>query len=406
MELTSAHSSFVQRFDEDVSNSVSDMQNGSEYSAKLWMEKLSSFKSVLSLVEFSSVERKNLTDMVQAASTAFEWLLQSGDEGLFLNNEEMLREALVTDHIPNPDECSAFLHLNHNMCDELSIPAGATIASKTKTTGEIHVPEGTARESDLYRSVEGIKEILSKRDAKLINTDGDGSLPSPLGKDGTADVIKEICNSAVDAQKLMQDHASQKQAMRQQWMSKVESSMPVNTQSTGDDSMCATSDLVEQMVEVGLESLRKKSDLSRDLRTALFSAIVNKPNFESRDMKALQQDMQKVGGVKIDYETKKRSLPSGKKSNRKSVHYLVDGPLLHRGVTGWINSIVDFVSGYDDNIDALLDWIVGDSRSTVGEIIVDKFLKVVRLVPFNEEVAERFKSAGILAGRTRTLLED
>jgi hypothetical protein len=173
--------------------------------------------------------------------------------------------------------------------------------------------------------------------------------------------------------------------------------------------MCANADLIEQMVEVGLESLRKKSDLSRDLRTTLFSAIVNTPNFEAHDMKALQQAMQDVSGVTIDYEAKKHPLPSGAKSNRKSrsVYYLVDGTLLHRGVTGWINSIVDFISGYDDNIDAFLDWIVGDSRSTVGEIIVERFLKVIRLLPpFNEDIAERFKSAGILAGRTRTLLED
>jgi hypothetical protein len=57
-------------------------------------------------------------------------------------------------------------------------------------------------------------------------------------------------------------------------------------------------------------------------------------------------------------------------------------------------------------VDALLDWVVGDSRSTFAEIIVDAFLRVIRLIPFNDQFAEHFKSAGILAGRTRTLLEE
>jgi hypothetical protein len=174
-----------------------------------------------------------------------------------------------------------------------------------------------------------------------------------------------------------------------------------------DDMMCANSNLIEKMVASGLESLRKKSDLSRELQTTLFSALVDEANFEARDTKALQHDMAEISLRKVEYEKRQQQPPpSTKKFNRKSLHYLVDGPLLQRGITGWINCLVDFISGYNDTVDALLDWVVGDSRSTFAEIIVDAFLRVIRLIPFNDQFAEHFKSAGILAGRTRTLLEE
>jgi hypothetical protein len=71
-----------------------------------------------------------------------------------------------------------------------------------------------------------------------------------------------------------------------------------------------------------------------------------------------------------------------------------------------MNYFVDVISGYNDNVDALLDWIIGDSGSTFGEISVDAFFGMVRRVPCHDRIAEFIKGAGILAGRTRALLED
>jgi hypothetical protein len=80
--------------------------------------------------------------------------------------------------------------------------------------------------------------------------------------------------------------------------------------------------------------------------------------------------------------------------------------LLHKGFVGWTNYFVDFISGYNDNVDALLDWIVGESQSTVGEIVADGFLRLVRHIPFHDRIVDRAKTAGILAGRTRSMLEE
>ena len=247
----------------------------------------------------------------------------------------------------------------------------------------------------------------------LLEVDEDGSIPSPLGEAGTAKIYKYTADAVVELENQRRKYVQQQKELRSQWMSKATSQMPTKTLESnnddGDDSMCSSSYLVEQMVAAGLESLRKKSDLGTELRTTLFSALVNEPNYEAHNMQALQQAMQDIDPIIIDYEKrqqKQQSPSSTAKSSRKSIYYLVDSPLLHRGVTGMIDSIVDFISGYNDHIDALLDWIVGDSRSTVGEIMVDAFFRIVRRIPYHDEFAERFKSAGILAGRTRTLLED
>lgn len=395
-ELKAAHASFVQRFDEDVARLVSTARDDNVKSVKLLEEKLSSLKSVLSLTEFSSRERKNLTDMFASAAGGVEWLLHS-DKGLFQNHEGVLLEALVAE---TADNCSSFLNLDRvNVVSELSIPPVNSTKNRSKSGGDIHVQPGTARESDLYQSVQNIKEILSRRDASLMKPNANGSIPSPLGEKGTSRVLKEIRVAAGNAER-------QRQALVAQLNEQiVEPTVPGNTSAeTKNGTMCANSSLVELMVAGGLESLRKQSDLSTELRATLFSALVNGQELETKDMNALHHAMQDVDGVKIDYEKQEHLSVQGAKSNRKSFYYLLDGPLLHIGFAGWINSLVDFISGYEDNIDAMLDWIVGDGKSTVGEIIVDAVLRIARHIPCSDEFAERLKPAGILAGKTRDLL--
>ena len=58
-----------------------------------------------------------------------------------------------------------------------------------------------------------------------------------------------------------------------------------------------------------------------------------------------------------------------------------------------------------DHVDSLFDWIVGDQAgATVGSVLVASFLELLRTVPIPESVG-RLKRSGILAGRTRRVLE-
>ena len=405
-DLKVTYDSFVQRFDNDISRVLSASREDRLKSALLLNETLSSLQSLSTLNGFSSVDRAKLTKQFELVSNSLLLLMQS-DENLFHNDEGILLEALVNGASYNSESCSSSsLNITGtDVCEELRIPEGSKMKSR-KISEEFPIPEGTARESDLYESVESIKEILTRRDVTLMKPGADGSIPSPLETSGTDSIRKEISDAAMAVGSQRATYVSQQKEIRLQWMTKVDTSIPDSTMKAGNDSMCANQNLVEQMVTGGLESLRKKSDLSRELRTSLFSALIDGPNFEAHDMKSLQQAMEHVKGIQIDYDKKQELPPSNTKSHRKSVHYLVDSPLLHRGVTTWINGIVDFISGYNDHVDALIDWIVGDSQITVGEIIVEAFLKIVRFIPYHDEFAERFKSVGILAGRTRTLLEE
>ena len=412
-DLKDAHDAFIQRLDDDLLQLVSTSTDDRKKSVKVLDDMLTSFRNVLALTKFSDVDRESLNKMFQSAANSLDRLLKS-DGRMFLNEEGILMEALMNENnIYSSEECpSSFLDLSKDsVCSELTTSTDVTTDTKSKPDGEDPVPDGTARESDLYKIVENIKEILSRRDVSLLVPDADGSMPSPLGEAGTAKICKYTADAVVELENQRQKYDEQQQELRVQWMSKVESQMPKKNQefNNDDNSMCSRSYLVEQMVAGGLESIQNKGDLGTALRTTLFSALVNEPNFEAHDMQALQQAMQEIDPIMIDYEKRQQKQPppsSRAKSSRKSIYYLVDSPLLHRGVTGMIDGVVDFISGYYDHIDALLDWIVGDSRSTVGEIMVDAFLRIVRRIPYHDEFAERFKSAGILAGRTRTLLEE
>ena len=96
------------------------------------------------------------------------------------------------------------------------------------------------------------------------------------------------------------------------------------------------------------------------------------------------------------------------KTGKKSISYVVDTPLLHRGIANWIDSFIDAVSGYNDNVDALIDWVMGEEETgSVGTSVAGAVSKLVRKVPFvPKEYQEKMKKSGILGGRTRSVLEE
>ncbi|KAL7485614.1 hypothetical protein ACHAW6_014956 [Cyclotella cf. meneghiniana] len=410
-DLNNAHESFGQRFEEDLSLASASTHEKIRVAAVL-NEKTASLRSIMSLSEFSALEREALNTMFRTAGGDLSLILKSTDEKVFLNDEGVLLKALVDgSSLHNSSECSpSFLSLDgKNVSSELIIPPGAKMKSKSIKKVAV-VPVGTARESDLYQSLEGIKNILSRRELSPMKTGVDGSLHNPLSQIGTDKIQRLISDMALTLKKQRQDHASQHAELRKRWMSKIELYTPNNTTGVDDEDICANSDLVEKMVAGGLESLRKKSDLQSAVRGSLFSAIADESegkNVNADKIKLLTRAIQDSNAPKIDYDRKDKPLrPASKKFSRKSLLYLVDSPLLHIGFVRWLNYFVDVISGYNDNVDAMLDWIIGDGGSTIGEISLDAFFSIVRLIPYHDRFADFFKAAGILAGRTRALLED
>ena len=72
----------------------------------------------------------------------------------------------------------------------------------------------------------------------------------------------------------------------------------------------------------------------------------------------------------------------------------------------WIDSFLDAVSGYNDHVDEVMDWIMGEDGVLVETSAVDAFSTMVRKVSFLEDYVGRTKKVGILGGRTRVLLEE
>merc|ERR1711862_151511 len=147
-----------------------------------------------------------------------------------------------------------------------------------------------------------------------------------------------------------------------------------------------------------------KIDLNRVLMESVNEAIEDPERFES-----LLPEITKIQGQSIDYSFKPE-LPTKNNSSwkigRKSISYAVDGPLLHIGFAGWLDSFVDTISGYFDNVDRILDWVVEDSGVSVGTSVLAHLSRILRKVPFPHDQVDMFKSSGILAGRLRTVLEE
>jgi len=278
---------------------------------------------------------------------------------------------------------------------------------QTATATKVHKPvikEDTARESDLYERIESIKEILSRRelsgDKNPIDDEGVAGIRSQVA--AVVSTLLENRKAALDASKEIQQHLLEETSL-----ASIESSPEDDV----DDTMCASPVMVEKMVQRGLDSIRSQADLQSTLITTIFNVVAD----ESEDddfkqiMGALDEEISDIDVPKIDFSNKSggeeasKNMPP-KSDKRKTLSYVVDGPLLHQGLAGSIDSFVELISGYNDYVDEFFDYIMSRQGVSVGAATADSISNFMRKVPLPE--LEKLRQSGILGGRIRSLVEE
>eukprot|EP00579_Thalassiosira_antarctica_P011364 CAMPEP_0201919336 /NCGR_PEP_ID=MMETSP0903-20130614/8264_1 /ASSEMBLY_ACC=CAM_ASM_000552 /TAXON_ID=420261 /ORGANISM="Thalassiosira antarctica, Strain CCMP982" /LENGTH=578 /DNA_ID=CAMNT_0048455849 /DNA_START=22 /DNA_END=1758 /DNA_ORIENTATION=+ len=425
-DLAESFASFVERLEQDTSRDVPT----SAATAKHFGVQLTFLRSVLGRTSFKDLDRQDLMHVFTVVMEDLRWLLSAEEpsadgekNALFYNVNNTLFTALI-------DETTSEVNVTNSACHPLYLalddgkasieftPPPKTVTKKPKVKyikpAATPMSNETARESHLYGLVENIKNILSRRDLSSLKLDEHESLPNPIDDDGVDDIRLQILPMVNTIQKKWETLVAQELQMREYWMGRIEA-MKTDSIPSSDDGggPCATPDLVEGMVAGGLETLRRKGVLRSTLVHGVFTSLSDNPDM----VLSVSDEMKKVVVEEVfpeieDENDGGRVLPpptpgsSSWKLGKRSIFYAVDGPLLHHGIVGWIDSFVDAISGYNDHIDAMVDWAIGDEEVSVGTSMVDAFSKIVRKIPFPVEYVRRFKKAGILAGRTRTLLEE
>ncbi|KAL9183633.1 hypothetical protein ACHAXT_004489 [Thalassiosira profunda] len=401
-ELSEAFASFEERLEQDTRRDAPSDAPSSEETAMLLKQHVPSLVSLMGQTTLMHMERDELTDTITLAMEEVQLFLSgelSADDpkrALFLNANNTLLAALTGKKAGKEDAttstCQSYLALD---------PRKAVRELNTKDAKG--VCGDTARESDFYKLVENIKHILSRRD--LSSSDKSESIPSPVEEDGVK-VIRAQISPMVDTVATRWERAlAQEQQMREYWVGRTKT-LAASSGSGDEGGLCASPDLVEDMVTSGLEAVRTKADLRSTLVGSALGSLAEEPKVAQ----LLSEEMEKASIPDIDYESGNgRATPplssSSWKVGRKSFSYMADGPLLRRGVAGWIDTFVDAISGYNDNVDALIDWAVGDDGESVGTSVVGTISRVLQKIPFPTAQLPRLKKSGILAGRARAVME-
>eukprot|EP00984_Skeletonema_dohrnii_P024459 scaffold13580_cov130-Skeletonema_dohrnii-CCMP3373.AAC.2 len=397
-ELTEAYESFVTRFEEDIAH-----YHANEGETEVQLEYLPQFMKRKSLLD---LDRGAMEDLFEDVMADLNVLLK--DDVILRNPNQALMKLLSSNESSGNVESSCdaiFLDLDKGKpTPELE----AVVApKKTATAAAVHKPvitEDTARESDLYERIDSIKEILSRRelsgDKNPIDDEGVAGIRSQVA--AVVSTLLENRKAALDASKGIQQHLLEETSL-----ASIESS----PEEDADDTMCASPVMVEKMVQRGLDSIRSQADLQSTLITTVFNVVAD----ESEDddfkliMGALDEEMSDIDVPQIDFSKKNsgdeasKNMPP-KSDKRKTLSYVVDGPLLHQGLAGSIDSFVELISGYNDYVDEFFDYIMSRQGVSVGAATADSISNFMRKVPMPE--LEKLRQSGILGGRIRSLVEE
>lgn len=426
-ELNDAYVSFEQRLRQDTTQHTK-----IEYDKiiKVLQDQVPSLRELLGRKTFIDLDQKELMELYDGALDDLGWLLKVEDMDeetkkyksiLFLNANDVFVKVLnaATSNsttITAAATCDkSYLALDDDRASSEFANVKSSSATKAADTKKVvddtsssHVTDDTARESDLYELVQNIKHILSRRDLTAA-VKADDVLPSPISDEGVAEIrstiISPMARTIEEKRKAALTHEDE---IRELWVGKIESLKTSLISNNGDKDdggaaeLCTSPNLVEDMVTGGTEAIRSKNNLRLTLEGVALLAVGD----DEETTAMLQSKLDEINVPDIDYEGRgDRKPPTDASSSKRTLSYLVDGPLLHKGVVGWIDYFVDCISGYDDNIDCILDWVVGEEGKSVGNLVVDSFTKVVRQIPFPSELIGKIRKSGILGGRARSLIE-
>lgn len=427
-ELKEAYASFEERLEQETSR---DMHRNEEM-AKNISKQLTFLRSVLRRASFKDLGRKDTEKTLRVAMGDIQWLIgEEGSEGLFYNIGDALLNTLVGEKETKSEAdgagptCNpAYLALDEGVASTEFNPPTKTVAKKPKAN-EVKpsappISNDTLRESHLHALVKNVKNALSRRDLSSYKLYEKTPIPNPVNQDSVEEIRATISPMVSTVRTKWDKVLAQEANMRDYWIQRIQALRKTSV-TPGNDrggAMCASSELVESMVAEGLESFQRRDHLQQSLVNSALRHVGDDPEA----VLALVDAMRKVeveeivpgivgndvdGGGREATSTLRRPSPRSFSSwtvGRKSIYYVVDGPLLHRGIAGLIDSFADAVAGYNDHVDALMDWAVDEEGVPVGTMIVDTFFRMVRKAPFPDSVYQ-IKKAGIFAGRMRMVLE-
>eukprot|EP00986_Skeletonema_menzelii_P005279 scaffold1891_cov139-Skeletonema_menzelii.AAC.4 len=400
-ELAEAYDSFVTRFEEDIAH-----YRANHEQTETVLDYLPQFMKRNSLFD---LDRVTMDDLFENVVADLNVLLK--DDVILRNSNDALMKLLSSNKLgyKGASSCdSSFLDLaKGNPASELDIaiaPKQKIATANKQVENDAIITQDTARESDLYERIDSIKDILSRRDLS-----GD---KNPIDEEGVAAIRAEVAAMVLTLLKSREDgHATTKEITEHLIKETSLASNESNPEDDTDTALCASPVMVEKMVQRGLDSIRIQADLQSTLISTVFTVVAdeNEDDELRQIMGALDKEMSDIDVQRIDFNKKSsgddenKNLPP-KSDKRKTLSYVVDGPLLHQGVAGSIDSFVELISGYNDYVDEFFDYIMSRQGVSVGTAASDGISNLVRKVPLPE--LEKLRRSGILGGRIRTLVDN
>lgn len=363
-ELTLAYNSFLERWDQDTSRNVMSVDESA--TMQYFESRLTSLSTILGgqRTSFLDLDRHDMTHLLTTAVDELHWMLNAEEDEaadahktlLFLNANNLLLKVLANVPASSKNETNqtcqpSYLDLNEGKPSSEFFPTSKPVMT---SKASLAITDETARESDLYFLIEEIKR-------KLVWEEDDESFSRPpfISDQELEDIRSNIAPMISSIENMRRSALDKERKVRDYWVdriatfvSELESSDDIGSNranDSNDELLCASTGLVEEMMEAGLKTFRRKGDLRSELEDVALRSVMDAPPEQAA---ILLSDLKKIDVPKIDYTTDETTtstqLPtSSRKVGKKSIAYAVDGPWLRRGVVNWIDYFVDAISGYN-----------------------------------------------------------
>jgi hypothetical protein len=351
-ELSEAYLSFENRLAQDTTTTNIEVKN-QEVDLTI---RLKSLMDILGgRTSFKDMDTQHLKILFESAIKELNWLLsmesdQSIDAQhvrstmlLNANNsffQMLMNETNTSTGINTNNTCHSYVKLDEGTISNEFIPPKNSPKVATETIPPA-ITKDTACESDLAYFVEQIKnKILVQKDKqKLIEVK-----------------VRSMIRSMITSMKeKRQAVLVQEKQMRNYWLDKIETLQNEYTKDlndkniihkTADDKeLCASSDVIKGMVTGGLEAVRQQNDpYNAIVEAALGAAVAAGTSDET--MMSLTNEIELMNVPTIEHDMLTPPPPS----KMTTKNFIIDGSLLVRGMVGWIDFVVDSISGYNGKI--------------------------------------------------------
>jgi hypothetical protein len=354
-ELSAAYLSFEKRLAQDTSTTNIEVKNEVDLTIRL--------KSLMDILggrtSFKDMDTQNLKLLFESAIKELNWLLsmesdqsidaQHARSIMLLNANNSFFQMLMngtntTTGINTNNTCQTYAKLDEGTISNEFIPPKSSPKVATETI-PLAITKDTACESDLAYFVEQIRNKISlqKDTQKLIEEEVRSMVRSMITS------IKEKRQAVLVQEKQMRNYWLDKiETLQNEYAKDMDDENDIHKKNTADDKeLCASSDVIKGMVTVGIEELRKQNDPYTAIVEAALGAAVAAGTSDEK-MMSLTNEIELMNVPKIEHDMLKLPPPPPSKITTKN--FIIDGSLIVRGMVGWIDFVVDSISGYNGKL--------------------------------------------------------